>query len=209
MAIDVKKLTVDALLELLETKSLAKITIGDIQEKTGISRQTFYKYFRDKQDLIQYIYKTKILSKFKAPDDYNYNFSDDFDSEFDFGDSLIACFEADNKYRKFMKQAIQLNGQNNLRDYMIRHSEEFDCMWLEQMCGKPLTDFQRAVSKYHSNANIQTRINWILTDSPLTPKEKALFLIRLRTISVDGVMADASSEKGPWQKVVERLEFMD
>ena len=53
MAIDVKALISDALLELCNEKPLSKISISDIQKKSGVSRQTFYNHFRDKNDLIQ------------------------------------------------------------------------------------------------------------------------------------------------------------
>ena len=56
MAINIKQIVADALLELCRTKELKAITIKDIREKTGISRQGFYNHFRDKDDLIHWIY---------------------------------------------------------------------------------------------------------------------------------------------------------
>jgi len=61
LALDVKKVIADALLSLSEQKSLSKITIKDIQDETGFSRQTFYNHFRDMADLLHYIYRERIL----------------------------------------------------------------------------------------------------------------------------------------------------
>ena len=61
LAIDVKALLADALLELCEQKPLSKISVSDIQAQSGVSRQAFYNHFRDKQDLIQYIYLNRII----------------------------------------------------------------------------------------------------------------------------------------------------
>lgn len=44
----------DTLKELTRKKSLSKITINDIVSECKISKQTFYNYFKDKNDLILY-----------------------------------------------------------------------------------------------------------------------------------------------------------
>ena len=47
-----------ALKELVEEKSLNKITIQDIAEKCGINRQTFYYHFPNIIDLVEWILYT-------------------------------------------------------------------------------------------------------------------------------------------------------
>lgn len=69
MALDVKKIIASEFLELCEHKDLRKITIGEIQKKVGLSRQTFYKHFQDKDDLIQYCYDTQIVPKWEMSND--------------------------------------------------------------------------------------------------------------------------------------------
>lgn len=44
-----------ALLDLCESKSLKKITVGDLLDATGTARQTFYNHFRDINDLIVHV----------------------------------------------------------------------------------------------------------------------------------------------------------
>lgn len=51
MAVNMKKMLAKALLELNEHKSLDAITIQHLLDHTGISRQTFYNHFKDKNDL--------------------------------------------------------------------------------------------------------------------------------------------------------------
>lgn len=45
MAIDVKKMLAEALLQCCEKQSLESVTIKDLLVATGISRQTFYNHF--------------------------------------------------------------------------------------------------------------------------------------------------------------------
>ncbi len=73
MAIDVKELLSEALLNICHEKSLEFITISKLLRITGVSRQTFYNHFVDKNDLIQYIYNTRIV-----PDFHNQNMTIDF-----------------------------------------------------------------------------------------------------------------------------------
>ena len=56
MAIDVKKLFADAIIELSNEKPLSKVTVTDIVKRVGTGRQTFYNHFLDKNDLIFWIF---------------------------------------------------------------------------------------------------------------------------------------------------------
>lgn len=64
MAIPVQTLIMEAFISLCEKKPLEKITVRDLQTVTGISRQTFYNHFRDRDDLIQQIYLHRIIPLF-------------------------------------------------------------------------------------------------------------------------------------------------
>lgn len=52
MAIDIKEILANGLLDLGYKKDLSQITVKDLLEATGVSRQTFYNHFLDKNDLI-------------------------------------------------------------------------------------------------------------------------------------------------------------
>ena len=56
-----KRVLADALKELMQTRPLAKISVGDITAHCGINRQTFYYHFKDKYDLVGWIYSTETL----------------------------------------------------------------------------------------------------------------------------------------------------
>lgn len=68
MAINIKQIVADAMLDLCRTKELKAITIKDIREKTGVSRQGFYNHFKDKEDLIHWIYYDRVLTNFHNTD---------------------------------------------------------------------------------------------------------------------------------------------
>ena len=82
MAIDIKEILANGLLDLCHKKDLSQITVKDLLETTGVSRQTFYNHFLDKNDLIQYIYNHKIINRFNGQN-----------TNLDFYESLIESFE--------------------------------------------------------------------------------------------------------------------
>lgn len=50
----IKDAMANALKDLSKRKSIQKITIADIVSECGISKQSFYNHFKDKNDLIVY-----------------------------------------------------------------------------------------------------------------------------------------------------------
>ena len=67
MAINIKEILADGLLLLCDDYKLETITIKQLLESTHVSKQSFYNHFLDKNDLIQYIYLTRIIPDFDNP----------------------------------------------------------------------------------------------------------------------------------------------
>ena len=67
----------DAVMHLMDKKPYNKITVSDITEKAGIARTTFYRNYKDIDDVVfEYIdkmFKTELLSKEKADDNQKQN----------------------------------------------------------------------------------------------------------------------------------------
>lgn len=54
MPVDVKRLIAETLLETLKKKRLEKITVKELVDACGISRQTFYYHFKDVLDVVEW-----------------------------------------------------------------------------------------------------------------------------------------------------------
>ena len=195
MSIDIKAIIADSLLTLCEKKPLKKITVADIQEDSGISRQTFYNHFKDKLDLIQYIYKTRIV--------YNWNELDL--SKQDYYDAKLSIFYNDIKYQNFIKQAVKITGTNCLVDFMYNDSQRFDRCWYQSFHGdKALTKEQFFASDYHSVAGVYMRIQWILDDFPISPEELLHDLIQVRLHSLNNIIFGNMSSESPYEQAIKR-----
>ena len=54
-----KRALASSLKELMKTQPLTKISVGDICEKCGMNRKSFYYHFCDKYDLVNWIFDTE------------------------------------------------------------------------------------------------------------------------------------------------------
>lgn len=170
MAIDVRVLIEDALLALCSEKPLYKISIADIQKKSGVSRQTFYNYFKDKNDLIQQIYLDRIIYDWRSAD-----------SDMDYYEHTLAAFERFAQYHTFLKQALSMDGQNCLREFMVDYCKEFDLKWHQHHYGaEPMPSALRFATEYHAIATISIAITWILSDMPSPPHAVVENITRMR-----------------------------
>lgn len=98
-----KDLFANALLELTNVKPLSDISISDITTFCDISRNTFYYHFKDKQELIYWIY-----AKF-----HNVKINLSFNSQYS---NTVELLNFMRNYSTFFKQAFSETGQNCFRN---------------------------------------------------------------------------------------------
>ena len=81
--------------ECMKTTPVDRITVKDIVEGSGLTRQTFYRNFKDKYDLINWYFDKLVLQSFEQigmgnTDDYNSVKEHDFELILQFYKDLIA-----------------------------------------------------------------------------------------------------------------------
>lgn len=189
MAINIKSILADTLLDFCGRKSLSKITIPDIQEASGVSRQTFYNHFKDKYDLIQYVYDTRIISQWTYPEDHT----------LDYYEATLSCLRNDVRYHVFMAQACRMSGANCLVEHMYTYSRDFDRRWHQALYGpEPMPPELVFASDYHSAAKMQMRLQWILDGVPVPPEELLRTFLRLRLFSLSDLLLSDAPEQDPY-----------
>ncbi len=112
-----KEILAETLVDLSKTRPIEKITVKQIVNESGLSLQTFYNHFADKQELISFIHKNQIMKIFVQLEDNDMPFSDIFND--------MTFF--DGYYREFMKNAMDASGAQNLFIYQAS-SNVFDCL---------------------------------------------------------------------------------
>lgn len=77
MAKHTQKAIIESFMELLQKKSLDKITVKDIIEATEINRNTFYYHFQDIYDLLENAFEEEAI-KFRSEADPKNNFYEEY-----------------------------------------------------------------------------------------------------------------------------------
>lgn len=128
MAIKMKRIFANALIELVEEKPLSKITINDIVTKVGSGRQTFYNYFRDKNDLIYWIFQRTLAGERKLVETEG------------FFVYLTKLYREAQKYSRFLMQACKLTGQNSLAESIYLQTYNYYKNYIKEHFGAAVFD---------------------------------------------------------------------
>lgn len=109
-SITTKQALACALKELLEDQSFDKISVSDICERCNMNRKSFYYHFRDKYDLVNWIFDTEFLSLVQD------NLDDTIQSYL--FDDRWCTLETHCRYfyenRQFYRKVLTIDGQNSL-----------------------------------------------------------------------------------------------
>ncbi|MCD8130110.1 MAG: TetR/AcrR family transcriptional regulator C-terminal domain-containing protein [Lachnospiraceae bacterium] len=146
-----KKVLAQALRELMDETPFEKINVAQICEKCGMNRKSFYYHFKDKYDLVNWIFDTEFISLMT-----------EWQQEDDWGFIERAChYFYDN--RSFYRRALTIQGQNSFSD----HLHEFTYLLIKDrmqtisghddihpMCINFLTDaFEAALIRWLTDKN--------------------------------------------------------
>ena len=112
-----KKALATALKKLMQTQPFEKISVGKICEACELNRKSFYYHFKDKYDLVEWIFDTEFIaavSAAKVTDRWSF---------------VRALCEYFYRERAFYTKLFHLTGQNSFRryfsEYLFRTAEPF------------------------------------------------------------------------------------
>lgn len=100
-----KKALASAMKSLMEKTPFSKINVADICEACDMNRKSFYYHFKDKYDLVNWIYYNEFIETL-----YQHTYSDGWKLLYD-----ICQYFYDN--RNFYVNALKVTGQNSFREY--------------------------------------------------------------------------------------------
>lgn len=100
-----KKALAVALKELMEEKAFEKISVGDICEKCNMNRKSFYYHFKDKYDLVNWIFDTEFIAAMHKK------------TYVDTWDLLADICQYFYENRDFYRKALRIKGQNSFSDH--------------------------------------------------------------------------------------------
>jgi len=146
-----------AMKELMAERPMEKIRIKDICERCNMNRQSFYYHFKDKYDLVNWIFYTEFFEGIQGSFEK---------SAWQLIEKMCEFFY-DN--RKFYCNALKVKGQNSFSDYFndVLHSFILS-QYQEIFENDEETDFW---ATFFADAIRVSITRWLLEGSPILPNE--------------------------------------
>lgn len=146
-----KRILADGIKEMMQATPLGRISVGDITKHCGISRNTFYYHFKDKYDLVNWIFYTEIMP----------HISQFMDREH-WVDGLIALCLDMQKNKKFYINALNTEGQNSFSECLMDFYKTFLISFIDDLRGDRHFDEKdiEVIASFYSHALIGIVLEW-------------------------------------------------
>lgn len=158
----------ESLKKLMEENPFDKINVGDICEKCGMNRKSFYYHFRDKYDLVNWIFDTEFILAMsnKKPSENAWNF-------------MERLLEYLYNHRDFYRKAFKIEGQNSFPEHFqevlisvvgeyINENVIFNSVRSGKSCSEKEKDFY---SFFIADGIVCAIKRWILDKNCIEPNE--------------------------------------
>lgn len=160
-----KNILAESFLELAEKKPINKITIADIVNNCGVTQPTFYRHFKDKYDMIAWIYAREAGNNIAKIGTNGYVWKDTFLDGMRFYE----------ENRKFMINALK---HTSGRDSFLFQMSEMNIQFIEDEIKKKLKVSEcppdlSAIAKMFCYGTNQFLYDWLIEKSDLSYEQVA------------------------------------
>ncbi len=155
-----------AMKKCMERMPVEKVTVKEIVEECGTTRQTFYRHFLDKYDLINW-YFDKILSE-------SFKHMGTGETVYE---SLVRKFRFIEHERLFFDAAFRYDDQNSLRDHDYRKIHAFYTNMIESRTKEPLSSELNFILEMYCRGSVYMTTRWVSGEIEYTPEEMAKCLV--------------------------------
>ncbi|MCR5763328.1 MAG: TetR/AcrR family transcriptional regulator [Treponema sp.] len=142
----------DAVKFLVKQSSLEQLTVTKIVAEAGVARQTFYRYFRDKYDLVNWCFDQ--LAK---------NCFDQMGISCSLRDSLILKFNFIRNEKAFFAEAFKSKDYNSIEQHDYQFILQFYTNLIERHVRTPLDDDLLFLLRMYCHGSISMTVEWALS----------------------------------------------
>lgn len=142
------------------------ITVRQITENCGLTRQTFYRNFMDKFDLINWYFDKLLIKSFE------YMGQGKTVQE---GLQLKFSYIAEEK--EFFRAAFRYDRQNSLREHDFQLIFRFYQDLIQVKTGSPVSEDIRFLLEMYCHGSISMTIQWVLSGMQSTPEELSRLMV--------------------------------
>lgn len=157
-----KKIIANSLKKLMETESFHKISVSDIMLDCQMRRQTFYYHFKDKFELLGWIYKEE--TKENIIDFLEY---EKWENIFDL------LFDYFHQNQRFYRNAFKVIEQNSFNQYLFEHTKNLYIKIIDELligCKLVISEVRKnTLASFYSHGFVGTIKDWIENNCIVNP----------------------------------------
>lgn len=146
----------------MEKASVEEITVREICAEGGFSRQTFYRCFSDKYDLINWYFDRILNESFKQ-----------MGKGTTIRESLVLKFQYILQEQLFFQAGFASDEQNNLKEHDFERIFAFYKNLIFEKSGEYPSKSMQDVLEMYCQSSVYMTVKWIMTKKRRTPDELA------------------------------------
>lgn len=156
----------DAMKICMKKMPVEKLTVKEIVAECGTTRQTFYRNFQDKYDLINWYFDKILLESFEHMGEGKTVY-----------EGLVNKFHYIEQEKMFFKAAFKTDEQNCLRDHDFQLILQFYTDQIQAKTKKPISEHLRFLLEMYCQGSIYMTVQWVLGNTKSTPEKMAESLV--------------------------------
>lgn len=153
-----KKQIAEAFHQVSHKKSINNITVTDVMHACNMTRQMFYHYFQDLDDLIMWIHR-----------DITEQFANEFFDGISSMDSAARYMESMVEYRAFYKYILKKTGYNSFANSYFRLIEDYVVTYMRKYKRHTITEEEQFAIKLFWRGVTAMIVEWIENDMQEDP----------------------------------------
>jgi probable dihydroxyacetone kinase regulator len=170
----------DSVKECMKTRHVDKITVQNIVDGCGMTRQTFYRNFKDKYDLINWYFDKLVLESFAQ-----------IGVDKTVCQSLCEKFEFIKKEQIFFTEAFRSDDYNSLKEHDFELIMSFYTELVTRKRKEPLSEDIQFLLEMYCQGSVYMTVKWVLSGMKQTPREMAQSLTEAMPPGLKTVFAEA------------------
>ena len=156
----------EAMKECMKTTPVDNITVTQLTELCGVTRQTFYRNFIDKYDLINWYFDKLVLQSFEQ-----------IGMGHTVGESLTQKFEFIVNEKVFFTEAFRSDDRNSLKEHDFELILEFYSNLIFQKTGRRPDAETSFLLEMYCRGSIYMTVKWLLGGMKFPPAQLAKQLV--------------------------------
>lgn len=168
-----------AMKECMKTTPVDRITVTSIVEGAGVTRQTFYRNFLDKYDLINWYFDKLVLKSFEQ-----------IGVSHTIGESLTQKLEFIQQEKAFFTEAFRSDDRNSVKEHDFELILQFYKDLIARCTSRPLGEELQFLLEMYCQGSVYMTVKWILTGMKDTPEAMSVKLVEAMPPKLAKVMGE-------------------